>query len=246
MRPRTTVISTALIAAVLGAQAAAVPGQGNWQSTLLPRDLDGDGVVDAYYDTALDISWLDNFEADTRDANAFAIHAGFPASFEVARDWAAGLDVYGVTGWRLPRVEPVDGVAFRTSVGSLDGSTDVGPALAGTGWGKASELGHLYYVTLGNAFNAFGNNGPLARDLFYGEGVWTETFTLFPFITGCCANDNFVLLKSGVQTNSAGTPLFGAWAVHAGDVAAVPEPASLALMVGGLATVALFSRRRRQ
>jgi hypothetical protein len=40
-----------------------VPGQGTWQTTLQARDLDGDGQIDAFYDTVLNITWL-------RDANA--------------------------------------------------------------------------------------------------------------------------------------------------------------------------------
>ena len=40
------------------AQSAAVSGQGTWETTLQARDVDANGVVDAYYDTVLDITWL--------------------------------------------------------------------------------------------------------------------------------------------------------------------------------------------
>ena len=50
-------------AAMLGTGAgypAGVPGQGTWETTLKARDLDGDHVTDAFYDTELNITWLRN------------------------------------------------------------------------------------------------------------------------------------------------------------------------------------------
>src|SRR5688572_25735584 len=86
---------------VLGAQAVPIAGQGTWETTLQARDIDGDGTVDAWYDTALNVTWL-------ADANA---GAGSPfddgsdpldgeMTWANAKDWAAALDVHGVTGWR--------------------------------------------------------------------------------------------------------------------------------------------------
>jgi hypothetical protein len=62
-------ISSVLFAAVLAflpvaglqntASAAAVSGQGTWETTLQGRDLDGNTTTfEAYFDTALDITWL--------------------------------------------------------------------------------------------------------------------------------------------------------------------------------------------
>ena len=57
-------LKSSLCAAALSAlclppvHAAAVPGQGTWETTLQARDINHDGTVDAYYDTALDVSWL--------------------------------------------------------------------------------------------------------------------------------------------------------------------------------------------
>lgn len=55
--------SVAMLAAG-AAQALGVPGQGTWETTLQPRDLDGNAAngPEAFYDTVLDITWL-------RDAN---------------------------------------------------------------------------------------------------------------------------------------------------------------------------------
>ena len=72
------------------AQAAPVAGQGNWETTLLARDINRDGTVDAYFDTGLNITWLADWNANG------------PMSWFDATAWAAALDVHGVTGWRLP------------------------------------------------------------------------------------------------------------------------------------------------
>lgn len=46
-------------AAIAGnAHAVGVAGQGTWETTLQVRDLNGDGGVDAYFDTTLNITWL--------------------------------------------------------------------------------------------------------------------------------------------------------------------------------------------
>ena len=69
-------LCAAALASLAPAQAAAVPGQGTWETTLKARDINGDHVIDAYYDTALNITWLANWNANGRrvwdDANAWA------------------------------------------------------------------------------------------------------------------------------------------------------------------------------
>ena len=57
-----SVLSLAGLASLggLGAHAAPVSGMGTWESTLQGRDLDGNAGngFEAYYDTALDLTWL--------------------------------------------------------------------------------------------------------------------------------------------------------------------------------------------
>ena len=91
-------LGAAATAAVLGAtlaQAAAVPGQGTWESTLQARELDGNPLngPEAFYDTALDITWL-------RDANANGPMRWNEGNSAYA--WATALVVGGIGGWRLP------------------------------------------------------------------------------------------------------------------------------------------------
>ena len=125
MRSLNTLIKTSLCAAALAtlslsAQAAAVPGQGTWEATLQARDINGDSVVDAYYDTDLDITWLADWNVNRR------------MDWDTAIAWAGGLDVYGTTGWRLPST--VDGLASFGEKPPVD----------------SSEMAHMFYVTLGN------------------------------------------------------------------------------------------------
>jgi len=81
----------------------------------------GNGLI---YDTDLNITWYDYTNSKDFWSNQMS--------------WAQGLNVGGVTGWRLPST--VDG----QFVFSLDGT--------GTGGYKNvnSEMGHLYYTELGN------------------------------------------------------------------------------------------------
>ena len=128
------------------ALAEAVSGQGTWESTLQARDVDNDGTADAWYDTALDITWSANPNlgrsvstdfADSRSGNAFGQRR--------AREWIDYLNsvrYLGVNRWRLPRFVDVGG----------DGCT------RGVDCGQyhdvmLSEAAYMYAVTLGNLPN---------------------------------------------------------------------------------------------
>ena len=122
------------------AQAAArracpIPSRGTWKKTLQPRDLDGDGVVDAFYDTVLNITWL-------RDADV----AG-PMVWEAAGTWARSLRPGGLGSWRLPSLVNRQGSIPEFGFRATDCGYNVRTAARGTVY---SELAHLWYVTLGN------------------------------------------------------------------------------------------------
>ena len=107
-----------------------VPGQGTWQTTLQPRDLDGDGEPEAYYDTELDISKL-------------------PILWDRIMNWhsanacAESLHVRGVKGWRLPAMIEDDALRFDFGYAETNSRTKVGTTVF-------SEMAHLFYETLGN------------------------------------------------------------------------------------------------
>ncbi len=240
-------LAAALVSALLlagAAQGAVDPFQGTWTTTLHGRDLNGDKVADAFYDSELKITWL----ADARLADVPP--AGGAMAWYDAKTWAENLNFYGVTGWRLPRVLPIDGSAFRLG-GSTDASTDEGSALPGLGWGKASELGDMFYVTLGNSRDCglpplagACNTGPINRlvtDVLQNY-FWSDNPDQYPL-----PDDSRFLFE--MSQGGQGTWLPGlkiqAWAVHPGDVPSIPEPATSALMLAGLLAAALAAQQRQ-
>lgn len=132
----------------------AVGISGTAHAALQGRDLNGSlGSFEAYYDTVLDITWL-------ADANAGAGSSYDNGSnttdgrmtWANANAWAANLSFYNpltnqtYADWRLPTVEPVNGVSFNYGF-SKNGSTDVGYNMSEQGTAYAgstgSEMAHL-------------------------------------------------------------------------------------------------------
>ena len=214
------------------ALAVPVAGQGTWTTTLKPVDINHDGIVDAYFDTALNISWL-------ADAHASGLRTWHGAS-----DWAASLSEYGVTGWRLPTgANNCAAVNYGTS-----GDCRFQPPKT-----QAAELAFMYYVTLGNKgapfwpyglTNSAGFLNPQPGDVF-----WTNTTGISN--VGAPLASYFSTADGESDWSRIDGPGAYAWAVHYGDVSPVPELPSLAytlfgLAVTGLATAKLnsFAQRR--
>lgn len=233
--------------------AAPVSGQGTWESTLQARDINHDGIVDAYYDTSLKVSWL-------ADAFADGPPPGFPPGRPIlywsdAQEWVHGLNVHGVTGWRLPTVinDPLatdpPGARYCPS-GSYDGSVHT---LCGYNSDPSrSELVHMYYVTLGNK-GARGTDGSFQPDAGLSNTGPFSRLTPTTYWTGVRGDPSrFVwtfMMSDGAQGLSdpvGGGFRSGVWAVHDGDIAtAVPEPAAVALTLGGLFALVPVWRKRR-
>ncbi len=152
------------------------------QAELVDR---GNGMI---YDTDFNITWY----AYPKMANLY---------WDQAMAWAAGLNVNGITGWRLP------------SAMNLDGS---GPCVGLNC--KMTEFGHLYGTELGNIFGA-GNASSLgpfegtSRWFYYWTGTThaTDPTKAYMFSPG---GESFVAKKEG-DTG------FG-WAVIDGDPAGPP------------------------
>jgi hypothetical protein len=241
--------SDALVVAVLAVGVApAAHAAGTWETTLQGRDLDGVAATfEAYYDTALNITWL----ADANYAQTsgyFAANDSGGLTWDEARTWAAQLNINGVTGWRLPDVKPVNGSSFEYDRVSFDGSRDLGYNITST----QSELAHLYHVTLGNksSFDALGDRQPDFGLQNTGPFSIDQSIPYRPYWSGVefapSADLAWVFRTSyGYQDFDAyKSSEFSAWAVHSGDVAAVPEPQTYAMALGGLAAV-LVARRQR-
>jgi hypothetical protein len=174
------------------------------------------------YDTDLNVTWL---------ANADYIGS---VNWSTANTWAANLSYYdsvrNVTydDWRLPTAPLSDPGC------SIQNVPDYGFNCTG------SELGHLFYSELGGVadtsittthdadYNLFSN----VRSNIY----WSNSYdgsTAWFFHTGL-----------GYQTAQSKTRLGFAWAVRSGDVAAVPEAETYALMLAGLGLIGWRTGRR--
>ena len=228
-----------LITVGSAAVAAPVSGQGSWETTLQPRDFNGDQVVDAYFDTDLDITWL----ADASPMPFSYWHA--------ANQWATGLSVGEIADWRLPKVAPINGTNFQFDW-RCDGTSDLGAADS-SGWGLASELGHMYYATLGNKGQCapgtkyeeqpgWGLKNTAMFDGLEADGYWTGT------VTGVLDTMRWTFgMSNGIQYpyRIEQLPAY-AWAVHDGDVfpALVPEPNSSLLALIALAGLGFVGQSR--
>jgi hypothetical protein len=245
------------------AQAIAVSGQGTWETTLQGRDLDGNlSTSEAYYDTVLDITWL--LDANASAGSSFddgVSSTDGHMTWVSANSWAAGLNINGITGWRLPDIEPVNGTAFNTIV-SFNGTTDRGHNISAPGTlyagSTASEMAHMYYNTLGNLSpcnpavstecdelqSGWGltNTGPFENLNAFGHWSATEGETSI----GGAWYFNF---NEGNQRRVAKSRERYAWAVHEGDVGwslvPVPVPAAVWLFGSGLLGLAVVGTRRR-
>ncbi|GEM_PF-6806513 len=230
---RRGVVHSVLAAAALCLPAAGwagVPGLGSWETTLQPRDLDRDGVVDAYYDTDLHLTWLADLKAGagTPYDAPFGSSSGTDGlmSWGNAMAWAASLTLGGVSGWRLP---------YTNVVG---GDIDWPPEDLGVvGDLNVVELQHMYYLTLGLTGSNGQNDGPFLN-FGFSMDAWTGTNSQAEYGA-----------KQYLSTDGLGGPgANNAWAVHDGDVAAIPEPQSWALLLCGVAALGLkrWSRSSRQ
>lgn len=237
------------------AQSAPIVGQGTWETSLQPRDINGDGRVDAFYDTVLDLTWLAdaNAGAGSRwDGTRYSSATDGRMNWASANAWAASLDVWGVAGWRLPKTLDTGAPGCNWSNA---GGTDCGynvQTISADGRIVYSEMAHLHYVTLGNAGAcAPGDvacphppqwmqiNTALFEDL--DAWVYWSSSTVTNPSPAAWSFD----FRNGIQDGHTQPLEFQAWAVRAGDVPnRMPEPSTLALLML-VCSVAAFGAARR-
>ncbi len=141
--------------------------------TVVGTDGNGNQLI---YDSVLNVTWYDS--------------PAVGRSWWDAKAWIATLNAAklgGFDNWRLPQALPVNGSYYIWGY-TPNGSTDLGfnmgtPDSAYPG-SKASELAHLFYVTLGNKgqYDVYGNpqsgggltnKGPFVN--LQGYWYWTST-----------------------------------------------------------------------
>lgn len=212
-----------LLLSATGAQAAPISGQGTWETTLQARDLNSDGTVDAWYDTTRNVSWL----ADAGAITGTVYDDGFDSSdgratFASAQAWLAGLDVFGVTGWRMPGSDLV--TLYADTLGNA-----VPPIPNMAGWRNTG----LFENVVNSGFSGWYWRGDTPYAVSPDPNV--------PLMTRVLAADHLGAPFYEVATTGS----YRVWAVHDGDIAApIPEPSTYALMLAGLAGLAFMSRRR--
>ena len=221
------------------AHAYPVHGQGTWETTMHARDINGDGEIDAYYDSSLNITWLltTQFDASNRLWND-AVY------------WASQLNVYGITGWRLPHFLDTGATGCDWSyAGGTDCGENVDPG--------TSELAHLWYVTYGNkAACAPGSAcGGAPNQTGWGDtnffpGLDIKDYTWLDTAFGPSKYGTSVWYFNGYNGMQWYTPWFSHdgiqldVAVRSGEVAFVPIPATLWLIISGLIGLGLTARKR--
>lgn len=171
----------------------------------------------AYYDDVADLTWL-------ADANA----AGTNMNWADAKNWATNLNVDGIGSWRLPYTLEVDNSCdFRSGYGCT-----------------GSEMGNLFYNVLGGV-----GGGAITT-------IHTDNYDLFSNVQSTrywSATENTVdEVKAWYFNMNDGFPSYTdkvfynyAWAVHDGDVSAVPVPAAVWLFGSGLIGLVGFARRKK-
>jgi hypothetical protein len=226
-----------LASTITVASADPVPNQGSWESTLHARDIDRDGVTDAFFDSALEITWLANWNT-----------AG-PLDWIQAKAWALSLNVFGVTGWRLPSIFDKSQVDCSFS-GTPNGKCGYNPSPA------SSELAHMFYVTLGNLARCAPNDGNCSSGEQVGWGL--SNTAKFSGMQGYYFLDSEFIpdplspspglawsfyAYDGFQGAISQHTAIWAVAVKNGDIQPVPEPSTFLLMLAGGAIAILKSKR---
>lgn len=243
------------------------------QSALVGRLQDGVGDYLAYYDDVLDITWLGN--ANLAATETFGVAGigvgGFDGRMaaDTVADWLAAMNADGGTGylgisdWRAPLTDPVNGTAYDTAgtENNFLGITDIGYNISAPGTHYAgstgSEMAHLYYNTLAN----LGRNAPDGTDpqTGYKNKDWAlfTNVELHRYLSGSefdALNMYGFAMDSGQQRamlkdpNGVVTETGFVWAVTSGDVALIytPIPAAAWLFGTGLLALAGMAGRKKQ
>jgi len=192
----------------------------------------GGGLI---YDTVLDITWAQPHGPD----------GGI--TWNEAKTYAAGLTLGGVSGWRLPLASVLAGPGGAVT-------TPVDCSSAGEVACRDNELGYMFYNNLGGTLGtSIGVSGNANRDLFPNllpDNIINLYWTDNPFAIGGIPQTAWFFDFAGAGfAGTQGTDLATrdrwAWAVHNGNVSAVPVPAAVWLFGSGLLGLIGVARRKK-
>jgi len=185
----------------------------------------------AYYDTALNITWLADANAGAGSAfddGTFATDGRM--SWDNAVAWTTSLTVNGIGGWRLPDMDVNgDDTIFDCALGNQAACMD-------------NEIGHLFYygagTTLGSGVTA-DSPSPFSNIIF--GAYWSGT----DYAPNPAIQVWDFLVDLGAQEVSVKGGNAWAWAVRSGDVGVVPVPAAVWLFGSGLLGLICIARRKK-
>ena len=218
---------------------AAVLAAGATSAALVDR---GGGMI---YDTTRNLTWLADMNyASTSGHTGIGVNANGWMNWAAAKDWANNLVFGGYSDWRLPTLNPSDTTC------SNNFNPGGGFPLQYFGFNcTGGELSGLFVTDLGNkamesVLNQVGDTAEQTANLalfsnvqfgFYWSGTEYAPNPSFAwnFVTAG-GNQNF-----GFRSND----FVYAVAVRPGDVAAVPEPQTAALVLLALGLTAVVRRK---
>jgi hypothetical protein len=186
----------------------------------------GNGMV---YDTDLDVTWL----KDANHAKSSGYDTDGLMNWNQAVTWAASLTVGGVSGWRLPTMTTSSGGGPRPNE---NGQISTGPT-------TSNEFGWLWHRLNGGAYITSSTDITPFVNLPYQDGVSSEWYWTAEE-SGANAWRMSMNCACWDDGSNKLTAEWYAWAVHDGNVANVPEPSTLLLMMTGLMGLGFANRKK--
>lgn len=234
MTRKALLIAMVFLFALVGTAQAALEDRGFGEITS-----GGSGQYRLIYDTLLDITWLDY--SNTQAAGTWSTQSDWAANLEVT------IDGQVLDNWRLPEIDgdiPV-GSGYGFAGANLDGSYSYGYGYNMTN----SELGHLFYQTLGNSgYRATDGSVNDPRGLV-NSGIFNNlvnaTYWLGTEESATEAWD-FGLNDGYLEILGKDADTFYGIAVISGDVNPVPLPAAFWFLGSGLLGILAINRKSKK